>query len=178
MSWYAIRTTNRQEGFVQRALTEARLFAYVPKHIDEAKFARRVATRTRPLIPGYVFAELPDDDAVQVALAIQGVNRHARRIPLRDIDVGALVLEEACHAYDETWKPPRPKGRRYSRRFKAGEIAKVVSGHFDGREVLILRTKNKDRLDVLLRIFGRDIEVELEERQLAATQDVALSRAA
>lgn len=178
MSWYAIRTTNRQEGFVQRALTEAKLSAYVPKHIDEAKFARRIATRCRPLIPGYVFALLPDDDAIQAALAVQGVNRHARRIPLRDIDVGALVLEEACHAYDETWKPPRPKGRRYSRRFKAGEIAKVVSGHFDGREVLILRTKNKDRLDVLLRIFGRDIEVEVEERQLAATQDVAFHRAA
>lgn len=175
MNWYAIRVVSRQEGVVARALAEAGLTGYVPQHITEPKFARRKVTRSRPLIPGYVMADLPDDDAIQAAIAIQGVVRGAHRIPLRPVEVGALVLFEACHAFDETWKPPKVKG---ARRFKAGQVAKVVSGHFEGRLVQVLKGKNKGRLDVLLTIFGRDIEFEMEERQLAATQDVAFHRAA
>lgn len=177
--WYAIRVVSRQEAFVVGALEEAGLFGYAPKHVTEAKFARRKAVRTRPLIPGYVFASLPDDDAIQAALAIQGVIRSAHRIPLRGIDIGALVLEEACHAYDETWTPPKPKGLRYHRRWKPGDIATLDArdmGLLAGHSVKILRTKNRDRLDVLLTICGRTSEIEVRDHQL--TQPIACSLAA
>lgn len=54
MSWYALNVIGRQEAFVIRALREAHLLAYTPQHVTEAKFAKRKATRSRPLAAGLV----------------------------------------------------------------------------------------------------------------------------
>lgn len=167
--WYALRVVCRQEAFVQRALADAHLLAYVPQHVTEARFAKRKASRSRPLIPGYVFALLIDDDAMQAALAIRGVIRDGRSIPVPTLAIGSLALLEACHAFDETWTPPKPKGRRYTRRWKAGEVAMMDRGTpYEGHAVTILRAKNRNRLDVVLQIFGREVEVEVREHQLVA----------
>lgn len=178
MTWYAVRVTALQERFVAKALGEAGIVAYMPLHVTEAPFARRIATRTRPLIPGYVFAEIHSDDDDAAARAIRGVIRGPFiRIP--QIAMGSMFLFDACHAFDETWKPTKPKGQRYERRWKPGDVALLDArdlGLLEGHRVTILRTKNKNRLDVLLTIFGRSQEIEIGESQL--TPDVAVRCAA
>jgi transcription antitermination factor NusG len=176
MSWYAINVVSRQEGFVLNALREAYLVGYAPMHVTEARFAKRKATRTKPLIPGYVFALLVDDYDVQTALSIRGVI--AAKIRLRPIDVGALVLEEACHAYDETWKPPRPKGRRYNPRFPNGLAVKVRRGPVEGSSGVVLKAKGRDRFIVLMNLFGRDHELDVAGTDLEPAQDVVDARRA
>lgn len=171
MTWYAIRCCVRQEAFVLKALNEAGLTGYVPQHITEARHARRKATRTRPLIPGYVFAELPTDSAILQALAIRGVfelvsqNGKARAIPA--VDIGSLILAEACHVFDETWVPPKPRGKRYSHAWKRGDLVEIRDGGaFDGFSAEVLRGNGRDKMAVLLAIFGRVTEVVVEHRAL------------
>lgn len=181
--WMILRVTPRQERFVVGALAEHNIAAYSPLHITEAKFARRIQTRARALLPGYVFALLEDDEDLDQARAIRGVRevmcRDAKPIRVRALHIGAMVLADAYHAFDETWVP-RKKAK--ARRYKAGDRVKIVSGHLADRAALVLRAKNGNRLDVLLTIFGRDIEVEMGVHQLIAEpevpQDVALGRAA
>jgi transcription antitermination factor NusG len=170
-TWYAIRCCVRQEAFVVKALTEAELLGYAPQHITKPINAKRKATRSRPLIPGYVFAELPDDDAIQAALAIRGVfevvsrNGKPQRIP--PLAIGALVLADACHQFDETWTPPKKKGQRYSHAWKKGDEVKIHDGGaFDGFSAQVLRANGRDRMAVLLMIFGRLTEVVVEHRAL------------
>lgn len=171
MSWYALRVSNRQEGYVLKALGEVRLHGYLPQHVTEARYAKRKATRSKPLIPGYVFALLEDDYDVQAALAIRGVQDASIRV--RAIDVGALALEEACHAYDETWVPPKPKGRRYNPRFRSGEHVRIRKGHYaEGLSGLVVKAKGRDRIKVLISIFGRDQEIDVEAKSLEAILDV------
>lgn len=164
--WYALRVVSRQEAFVAKALKEADLTGYVPQHITEAKFARRKATRSRPLLSGYVLADLPDDEAIAAAMEIQGVVRGAHRIPLRALDIGALVLFEACHVFDETWKPPKAKGKRYSHRWKRGDRVRVLGGPFEGHVGTVKRAHNKTRMEVEFVLFGRAQEVVVEHRAL------------
>jgi transcription antitermination factor NusG len=176
MTWYALNVTNRQERFVRDALREACLIAYVPWHITEARFAKRKATRSKPLIPGYVFALLADDYDVQTALGIRGV--HAARIRLRPIEVGGIVLEEACHAYDETWTPPRPKGRRYNPKFAAGQRVRIRSGPAEGHSGTVLKAKGRDRIRILTAVFGRPWELDVEAKRLEAIPDIDAALAA
>ncbi|WP_367271334.1 transcription termination/antitermination protein NusG [Phenylobacterium sp.] len=154
-----------------RALTEAGLTSYFPLHVTEAKHARRKATRSRPLIAGYVFAELPTDEAIHEALSIRGVfelvsqNGKPRRIP--SIAIGSLILADAFHLFDETWVPPRPKGKRYSHAWKRGDRVRIEDGGaFDGFKAEVLRANGRDRMAVLLMIFGRLTEVIVEHRDL------------
>jgi transcriptional antiterminator RfaH len=168
--WFAIRVTTHQEGFVDRALGEAQIQAYVPKHITKPDFAKRKATRTRPLIPGYVLVALPDDEAIQVAYGLRGVIRNSA-IPLRPIEVGAMILAEACHLFDETWTPPKAKGQRYKHRWKAGDRVKIDDGPFFGFVAQVLRSNGKSRMAVLLTIFGGVTEVSVEHRHLVKPDD-------
>lgn len=168
MSWYAIRlSTPNADRFVTTALAEVGLTAYSPQHVTWARHAKRKATRSRPLIPGYLFAELPDDDAIQAAFGIRGVNRHAPILKLRVVDVGALILADAFHAFDETWEPPRPKGRRYSHAWKRGDRVTITAGAFEGHVCQVVRARGAKRMEVLLTLFGRVQEVVVEHRVLA-----------
>lgn len=174
--WYALKVISRQEAFVCRALGEVDpsrpLASYCPQHVTEAKFAKRKATRSKPLIPGYVFAQLPDNEAIHDALTIRGVFDF---IPVPSLAVGALVLFEATHAFDETWKPPKRKGRRYA--WKAGDTMRVVRGSFEGHSVTIVKAKGKARFDVLLSIFGRVQELNMSGGDLSPL-DIAAQLAA
>lgn len=173
--WVVLRVTPRQEGFVHKALTEheLKLQAYVPLHVTVPLKAKRKATRTRPLIPGYVFALLPDEDALDVAMAIRGVleimcdgEGRPRQFPLREL--GGLIIEEACHAFDESWEPPAIKGKRYSHRWVKGERIRIDGGTFHDFEGEVTATDRKDRIRVSLALFGRWIEVEVETRDVRA----------
>jgi transcription antitermination factor NusG len=170
-SWYILRVNSRQERFVAGALNEAGFAAYYPVHVTKPKHAtRKAAICTRPLMPGYVFACLPDDEATVQALAIRNVidrlqfGGEAVRVP--PLEMGSLILADACFAFDETWEPPRIKGRRYSHAWKPGERLKIEGGAFDGFLAEVRRGHGRDHMAVLLTIFGRATEVVVEHRQL------------
>lgn len=170
--WALLKVTAQQERYVVEALNELGVPAYAPKHITAAKHAKRKATRTRALIPGYVFAQVSDDDSIDAALSVRGVReimcREGRVRAVRAIDVGSLVLAEAFHLFDETWERPPIKGRRYSHRWQKDETVRIDGGPFDGFIAQVLRTHNRNRIDVLLSLFGRATEISVKSKELRA----------
>lgn len=171
-TWFALCVLSRQEAFVARALSDpdqARpLAAYVPQHVTHAPHARRRATRTRPLIPGYVFAQLPDDEAILQAMAIRGV---FDRVPVPPLAIGSLVLFEATRAFDETYEPPKPKGRRYA--YRAGDQVRIVRGVHAGQVARIFRAKGKAKFEIFIATFERTVTIDGRDLQPLADRIAA-----
>lgn len=180
--WNILRVAPNMERRVRDTLAEAGLQVYVPVETRWPKGYRlmtkaeklRAKPITRPLVPGLVFAVLPDDDAINLV----NENKAARLLkagdgPLkvRAQDIGVLAFWEACHEFDETWAPPlrrngSKRGRRkkdHNARWKGGERVKVTHGPFAGLFGEVLRASREDRVEVLMTIFGRETPAEVEE---------------
>jgi transcription antitermination factor NusG len=179
-AWSILCVTPNMERKVAAALgprTEenrhgAGLRVYVP--IEKYRPANHWRPRTRPLMPGYVLAELPDDEALDLARGNHAV-RHVicdqsgqpLRVPL--IDIGSLIFLEACHAFDRTWRPPpfrtRKRGGQKSSyreaKWESGRRVRISSGPLAGFVGTVMATPRDQRIEVLTAIFGRDTTIEL-----------------
>lgn len=177
-AWNILRVAPHLERRVRDTLAEAGLQVYVPietrwpRGYQRMTKAEKMRARpiTRPLIPGLVFALLPDDESLDIARS----NKAAKLlkdgeglVKVRALDIGAMVLFEACHAFDETWAPPRPRrGKRAkapNSRWKGGERVKITEGLFAGFFGEVLRANREDRIEVLVTLFGRATPAEVEE---------------
>lgn len=165
MTWRILKITVRSERVALEKLNELGIPAYAPMHVTQARHAKRKQTRTRPLLPGYIFADLSDAYAWHEAKGLRMVREIMREVPLPVL--GAIIFADACHEYDETWTPPRPKSR-WQHRWKPGDPVKIRGGAFDGFTGSVVRSRNKLAMDIELLIFGRQTEVEVEHRHLEA----------
>lgn len=169
--WYVVCVAARQERFFREALEEKGLTAYFPVHVSRPLKAKRKATRTRPHIPGYVFTCIPDEEALDIVRGVRGFRSimcqdgKPRRVP--NSHLGHLIFAEACHAFDETWVPPKPKGQRYSHAWKKGDRVKIDdNGPFNGWVGTVVRGDNRSRMTIELMLFGRASEVKVEHKDL------------
>lgn len=188
-AWNILRVAPHMERRVRDTLADAGLQVYVPietrwpKGYPRMTKAEKMRARpiTRPLIPTYIFALLPDDEALDLARNNHAVREvtcfegRPIRVPAREL--GAMVLFEACHEFDETWSPPgvrRGKRRGKSlRNWKGGERVKVVAGPFGGFMGDVLASDRDERVRVLVTLFGRATPIDLgeEEVQLVLEED-------
>ena len=184
MAWYVVRCVSRQERRVVQELEDLGLVAYCPFEIRWAKHAKRKASVSRALFPGYVFAVLPDGQSVYQAESIRLVRDIMRSesgslLQASAASIRGLFLAEIFHTFDETWEPPKVKGRRYSHRWKRGERVTISRGPFEGYAGEIARTRGARRVELLISVFGRTQEVVVETSHLAPDQqDVAPKLAA
>lgn len=172
-SWCILRVQPQQERWVAETLrTEKGVNAYCPLHKSKPKHATiRGAVRTRPLMRGYVFADLPNDEAIDAARNLRNVSSimcldgRPRRIP--SLAIGCLIFLEACNAFDETWEPPLLKdGPRYTYRWRKGERVRIRGGAFAGFVAEVDGGHGRDHMTVLLSIFGRVTEIVVEHKDL------------
>lgn len=175
--WNVLRVTPMMERKVAEALTEAGLRVYAP--IERYRPASHWRPRTRPLIPGYVFAELPTDRHLDLARANHAVRDvmclDGRPLRIPPLSIGSLILFEAWGAFDRTVKPPisrrnRRKGRKGANiesRWKNGQRVKVKSKDhhhpFEGYAGEVFRADAGARIQVLINLFGRATSVEVDE---------------
>lgn len=196
MTWYVCRVNSRQERRIVEALAEKGVDAYCPLQISWAKHATRKVHQARALSPGYVFVILPPDDgsinprtgmsqfdeAVDIVRSDRRIKNimcdgagHPRRIPTAELR-GIFILE-MFHAFDETWAPPkrkRPKGQKYSHRWKAGDRVQIMAGAFKDWKGYVKEAKGRAMV-VMLKAFGRENPVTVPHTDLmdAPAQDVA-----
>lgn len=178
-AWSILRVTPNMERKVAAALgpaTEenphgAGLSVYVP--LERYRPATTWRSRQRPLIPGYIFAELKDDYDLDLARANHAVrdvmSRDGKPIRLPAIWVGSLILAEACGEFDQTWNAPAPRkrGSRKTRwEWEKGEVARVTDGPFAGFNATIEKADRADRMKVFVDLFGRVNPVTLDEEML------------
>lgn len=177
-SWSILRVTPQMVRRVSESLTEAGLTVYAP--MERYRPANHWRTKTRPLFSGYLFADLPDDLALDLARANHAVrdvmSRESTIIRLPALVIGTMILLEAWHVFDQTWKPPLPmrKNRRGRKptmrptRWEHGQRVRVRSGPFEGHLGDIMRTDRGDRIGVMLMIFGRPTPIEVDDSGLEA----------
>lgn len=178
-------------------LTEARILAYAPmeirkvtvKHPHRPEFRRNVP-RTRALIPGYVFVDLPHDDAGEPEeWAIDAIlgNRLVREIMSnafgrpRKVDLqrlGEIILMDAFCVFDETYEPPKVKTKGYASPWKRGDQVKGKAGLVKGWIGEVIGHKGYQQIEVMFE--GRPKPVLVDDDNLTqapAPQPLALAAA-
>lgn len=154
---------------------------YLPKTANVARSHKPWRPRTRPVIPGVIFALLDSDEAIDRARKNDAVRRilcsnDGRPVAVPAIDIGSMILFEAWGAYDSTRKVSGARsGRRRGKRgvgdpesrWKSGQRVKIGDGAFAGFIGTVLRADRDDRIEVLISIFGRETPVQLDERDIA-----------
>lgn len=185
--WTILSVAPLMERKVAETLKDAGVRTYVPletykpKSANVARAHRPWKARTKPLLSGYIFAEIKDDrdlDLVRRNEAVRLWCRDGRLVQIASVAIGVMVLQEACHAFDRTYKPQRPtrrdkrRGHRgktiYDGAFQIGEMVRVLDGPFASFMGRIQRADRENRIEVLVSIFGRATPVVVEEEMIEA----------
>lgn len=176
MTWVCLRVQLRQERRVLSLLKDAGVLAYAPMEIRKVevrtRLARRMVPRTSALLPGYIFAHLPDDRALDAARSIRLV-RHVMADPFgkpRPVDLEklrGLLLADIFKLFDQTYQPPKPKG--YTPRWKPGQRVKVERGAFEGWIGHVIGFRGRQQIEVMFSMFGRERPMIVEDAKLAAS---------
>jgi transcription antitermination factor NusG len=175
--WTVLRVTPGMERRVRDALKDRGLEVYVP--MEKYRPARTWKSRTRPLLPGYAFANIAGDDDLDLARSNEavtvmcrtGADGRSRPVTVPALVIGSLILWEWSGAFDLTWSAPAPANRRRTKRpprhkWAKGEQARVAGGPFEGFMAEIVSADRADRMRALVKLFGRVTDVWLDEDML------------
>lgn len=169
--WYVLQTAPGREKRAESAIMELGLDVYFPR---ETKWVRANRQRSRahyPLFPRYVFVhavngfhEIRRADAVE--RIIRGACGEARPIPT--VWVERMRELEAGGRFDRTGKVTREL-------HAPGTVVKFTEeAHaFEGLMAVVMRSEPGDRVRLLFEIFGREVELVADNRDVATAQNVA-----
>jgi len=187
MKWYVIHTQSGHENKLKNAI-EATVAAegmqdkfgeiLVPEvEIEESKGGKKKVIK-RNYYPGYIFIEM-DYDEFSWAL-VKGVamarkpafigerKRFTKKdvinkpVPVRDTEIAKIrqIIEEG------------DAGITSELVYEKGEVILIKEGPFEGFKAVIDEVKEqKEKLDVLVNIFGRSTPVELSFSQVEKVED-------
>lgn len=169
-TWYAVHTIAGHENRVRDVLTRRAqvegLWGYDIFQIlipTEREFTTRAGKRVevdRKVFPGYILIEMNmSDEAYKLVKSTSGVTGFVQSgnkpVPLEDYEVTRIMknLEKSKEAPKIAWQK--------------GDAIRVIDGpfaDFSGRIEEV--NSDRERLKVLINIFGRDTPVELEFTQV------------
>ena len=167
--WYAVHTYSGHENKVmtnilRRAetmnLREKIFRILVPTELETRTRAGKKTEVKRKVFPGYVLIEMVLDDStwylIKSTTGVTGfVSSGTKPVPLQDREVKAIL-----DSLETTAPIPVVK-------FDRGDFVRVVSGPFTEFTGKIEEVNaDKEKLKVLISIFGRDTPVELDFQQV------------
>lgn len=168
-AWYAVHTYSGHENKVKTnierrseslGLKEKISRILVPVEEETRSRNGRRTTIKRKVFPGYVLIEMDLDDQtwylVKNTIGVTGfVSSGAKPVPLLDSEV-ATILE----SLEEGSRKPKPTWQR-------GDVVRVTAGPFaDFTGTVEEVNTDKQKIKVLISIFGRDTPVELDFNQI------------
>ena len=160
--WYVVHTQARQEARAEVNLRRQGFEAWLPLIRHARRHARRVDSVLASLFPRYLFVRL--DLNTQPWRSINGTFGVVRLLCNGDtpLAVPAGLVEEIMQKRDEVgtivW-PRRPLG--------VGEPVKVAMGRFE-LEGLFQTKSGRDRVVLLIKLLGREVQASVPLRGLAA----------
>lgn len=125
---------------------------WLPECVVIKDYARATATHTGPLFPGYLFIVLCPSwfDAESAPSVLDVLMKNDEEpVTLRRDDVAEL-----CHLLRADGGVLRIEAGAKRKRFAEGDPVRIVGGPFEGWEG-IYKSRVKDRLKILLDLFGR-----------------------
>ncbi|MCS7166784.1 MAG: transcription termination/antitermination protein NusG [Gemmatales bacterium] len=175
--WYAIKVTAGQEDNIKKTIERRvkmegldKFFGQIiipMERVTEMVKGKRV-TRKVKLYPGYIFAELEFNDKLHsLVRTTPGVIDFVGAGPQRPPQPLAEHEVQQIQGLSSETADQRPPTTRI--RFSRGDRVKIREGSFAGMEGEVSEIlEQKGKVQVMLKIFGRDVPVEVESWQLEA----------
>lgn len=156
-SWYVAHAKVGLEAKAEASLRGAGFAVYLPRLKRFVRHARRELVVQRPLFPRYLFFGFElGARSFYAARAADGVESLVgscgvpRAIPARIVE--DLVVAEVDGQFDQT----RPRIVEPVHRFHEGEPVLVTKGPFQGFTARVVAAPPRDRVMILLELFGRE----------------------
>lgn len=166
LRWYAVRCEVRHEIKASVAIAREGIHVFVPFAYREEKQGKwLVAVQDGLLFPRYIFVamrangpwgKIADADGVERVMCCR--NRRGEPVPT-PIPYREMRKIRTKHVAGEK--------RRSADRFKPGQTVRIAKGPFEGFDG-IFEKPVKDRLRILVSIFGTVAGVEMEEDDVRA----------
>lgn len=149
-TWFAVQVRVAAETKVAETLTGYGFPTYVPiEKFTRRDIRKRRVTHERPLIRGYVFANMPEG-ALPILHDIDGANgvvsNNGEPVAVNPWQLFRVWCAEQSGEFDKTSKP-NP--------FSVGQRAKLTAGPFAGHIGRIAKLKPQRRAQLILALFGR-----------------------
>ena len=153
--WIAINTHPHREHVAIEHLVRQKFAVYCPMELKRIRHARRVRDVSRPLFPGYIFAEaMPDLSFWRPILSTYGVRAMIR---IGDqpayVDDGFIQGLRAREIDGVIAKPVVP--------YKVGQQVRLNGGSLDGLIATIIEMDARDRLVLLTSILNQKVRLKV-----------------
>ena len=162
VSWYALRTRTNHEFIARDQLRALEIPEFLPYYSRISNWSDRRKTISRPLFPGYLFAQLDPLDPSPIwraAAVAQVIGLRAGDGAIDGAVIGNLMRATADPSRVEPADYPAPD-------FMRGELVTITRGPLAGLRGVIERTKGARRLIVAVDILARACAVELRDRDV------------
>lgn len=153
--WIAINTHPHREHIAVEHLNRQKFAVYCPMELKRVRHARRTQDVTRPLFPGYIFAEvMPDLMMWRPILSTYGV-----RAMIRVGDRPAFIDKKFIQALRDREvdgviaKPLRP--------YEIGQQVRLNGGAFDGLIATIIEMDERERLVLLASLLSQTVRLKV-----------------
>src|SRR4051812_32626895 len=182
LNWYVVRAVSGQErkvkSYLENEIVRQKLEEFIPQVLipSEKVFEMRNGkkrVRERNFFPGYVliFADINHGEVGHVITSIPGVigflgsndgTTSKKPVPLRQSEVNRILgkVDEVDEREEKLDTP-----------FIIGEVVKVMDGPFNGFTGSVEEVfEERKKLNVMVKIFGRNTPVELNYMQVEKQQ--------
>lgn len=175
MTWRLLYVRPQSEGRYHANLAERGMSAYVPKETVWRGIGIRRQPAVKPLLPGYVFADLTDEELADAAhlpdvLYIIKAGDKPATVPSAFVD--DLRGAEGEGKFDRTRKE-RQQAKRIGKPLKPGERFEVLTGMWAGHIGQIARVVGSKRAEIVLSLFGRANPVVMDFANMKPVEEAA-----
>ncbi len=153
--WFAVATQPRKEARARANLLNQHFDVYLPSFKKMVRHARRQSWGLAPLFPGYLFVWMDPGAARWRAInSTVGVNhlvsQNDRPVPIDESVIAQIHDAEdgAGHVQLHELFP-----------FSAGDEVRFLEGPLAESSGKVMEVSDQDRVAVLLKLLGREIEV-------------------
>nr|WP_281399825.1 transcription termination/antitermination NusG family protein [Microvirga zambiensis] len=161
--WYLVATNPQKERRAQLGLEFRGYKTFLPSYAKEVKSGRQIKEVTRPLFPGYLLVNLAGQPWYPIR-QVDGVHRIITN-DLKPLALPEGAMKEIVRlSHEEQDLAPQP----WAQQLQEGAQARVAKGPFASFLSTVVAVLPNGRAQVLVDIFGRATEVELELLYLEA----------
>ena len=161
--WHAVYISSRTEKKITDLLNNKGIEAYVPIIKTMRQWSDRKKMVELPLLNGYVFVKInsaENEKVMQTRGVVNFVRSEGKIAVIRDVEIERLkqLVELGYHL----------EATSINKKYNEGDKIKISSGVLKGIEGFVVKTKENNKIEVLLESIGQCIRVNLPAKLLAA----------
>jgi len=166
-NWFAVRTKPRQELYAKEQFNRQGFEVYLPQTLALVRHARKKNWVKRPFFPNYLFLHLGSNERRWSSIASTygaiGAVRFGDNYPLVPEGVISYLIE--CEdEYGRILSESRPGAP-----FRPEQRVRIVDGSMKGLEGTFMLMSGRERVQVMLDLLSRSVNVHLPLEHVEAS---------